>query len=75
MKMNARCVVMRADIGTDGPRLSAIPSECRSMHFADDHGTYAATIGDLKSALDPNRILAPGRYEPTGVPCPQTQPS
>jgi hypothetical protein len=45
------------------------------MHFADDHGTYAATIGDLKSALDPNRILAPGRYEPTGVPCPQTQPS
>jgi 4-cresol dehydrogenase (hydroxylating) len=40
-----------------------------SMHFFDDHSAYASVIADLKSALDPNRILAPGRYEPSGHAC------
>ncbi len=35
-----------------------------AMAAADDGGAYAATLRALKDALDPNGILAPGRYVP-----------
>jgi 4-cresol dehydrogenase (hydroxylating) flavoprotein subunit len=35
-----------------------------SMHFLDGHGAYSGVLSDLKAALDPNGVLAPGRYEP-----------
>ena len=44
-----------------------------AMGFFDDHGGYARTLRELKTALDPNSILAPGRYEPGSAPCPPTQ--
>jgi 4-cresol dehydrogenase (hydroxylating) len=34
-----------------------------SMAYVDNSPTYAGLLGDLKAALDPNGILAPGRYE------------
>jgi 4-cresol dehydrogenase (hydroxylating) len=35
-----------------------------AMQTASESPAYAALLRDLKSALDPNAILAPGRYEP-----------
>ena len=35
-----------------------------SMNFLDGETSYAAILADLKTALDPNGVLAPGRYEP-----------
>jgi 4-cresol dehydrogenase (hydroxylating) len=35
-----------------------------SMRYAKTDDAYAGMLRDLKTALDPNRILAPGRYEP-----------
>ena len=37
-----------------------------SMHFFEEDPAYAEAIRSLKAALDPNGILAPGRYEPAG---------
>jgi 4-cresol dehydrogenase (hydroxylating) flavoprotein subunit len=42
----------------------------RSMHYALGNDTYADVLGALKASLDPNNILAPGRYDtrlPTDV--------
>ncbi len=36
----------------------------RSMHHATGHADYDRLIGNLKAAVDPNGVLAPGRYEP-----------
>jgi 4-cresol dehydrogenase (hydroxylating) len=38
-----------------------------SMKYVDDQAEYAAVLRSLKAALDPNGILAPGRYEPGPV--------
>lgn len=35
-----------------------------SMQYLGDEGAYLDTLRALKSALDPNGVLAPGRYEP-----------
>jgi len=34
-----------------------------SMHHADADRSYSRAVQSLKDALDPNRVLAPGRYE------------
>jgi len=39
-----------------------------SMEFLAADGEYGRVLRDLKSAIDPNGILAPGRYEPTRAP-------
>jgi len=36
----------------------------QSMEECAKEGTYAAVLGQLKGALDPNGVLAPGRYAP-----------
>jgi 4-cresol dehydrogenase (hydroxylating) len=38
-----------------------------SMQYAAGSGAYAGVLHRLKSALDPNGVLAPGRYEPAAV--------
>lgn len=35
-----------------------------SMDYAGVEGAYAASLGAMKAALDPNNVLAPGRYQP-----------
>ena len=35
----------------------------RSMGYVDNCPTYAGVLSDLKAVLDPNGVLAPGRYE------------
>jgi len=45
-----------------------------SMGFVDDQTAYSTVLRDLKSALDPNGVLAPGRYEPSPQSCPRLQP-
>ena len=37
-----------------------------SMGYVESDRTYSAMLRALKEAFDPNRILAPGRYEPPG---------
>lgn len=37
-----------------------------SMGYVETDRSYSAVLRALKTALDPNRILAPGRYEPPG---------
>ena len=36
-----------------------------SMGYLDGQAGYASVLRSLKAALDPNGVLAPGRYEPT----------
>jgi 4-cresol dehydrogenase (hydroxylating) len=36
----------------------------QSMQAVRDHGGYTELVRAIKSALDPNAVLAPGRYEP-----------
>ena len=38
-----------------------------AMNSTDQSPAYAALLRDLKAAVDPNAILAPGRYEPALV--------
>jgi 4-cresol dehydrogenase (hydroxylating) len=38
-----------------------------AMQVASEAPAYAGLLRDLKSALDPNAILAPGRYEPAAA--------
>ena len=35
----------------------------RSMGAVENCPAYAGVLGDIKAALDPNGVLAPGRYE------------
>ena len=35
------------------------------MGFADGDAAHAAVVAQIKRALDPNAVLAPGRYETT----------
>jgi 4-cresol dehydrogenase (hydroxylating) len=39
-----------------------------AMSAANDHGEYTAMLRGIKDALDPNGILAPGRYVPDRPP-------
>jgi len=34
------------------------------MAQVDSQTTYGATLSAIRSALDPNGIMAPGRYQP-----------
>ena len=34
------------------------------MSQVDEGTTYGITLSAIKAALDPNRVLAPGRYQP-----------
>ena len=38
-----------------------------AMNSTDISPAYAALLRELKAAIDPNAILAPGRYEPAVV--------
>jgi 4-cresol dehydrogenase (hydroxylating) len=38
-----------------------------SMHLIDDESSHAAIVRAIKSAIDPREILAPGRYDRSGV--------